>query len=86
MNTKINTPVIINMMVGAGALSRKKLIYVPNNVLAMLTPTATINMLENLRVTKNAIAPGAINNPIARIMPVAASVATIVSDNAASKP
>ena len=74
------------MMVGAGALSMKKLRYVPRSMDAMHTPTAVSIMALKLRTTRNAIAPGAIRRPMARIRPAAVSVATMVSESAASRP
>ena len=73
-------------MVGAGALSRKKLRYVPENIAPQQTITETQSIVENFRTSRKAIAPGAINNPIARTKPTAERVATIVSDKAASIP
>ena len=70
----------IKMIVGAGALSIKKLMYTPNIPENTVTPIAIGNMRLNWFVNKNAIAPGAINKPIDRIIPTAESVATIVSE------
>ena len=52
----------------------------------MHTITDTKSIEENLRTNKKAIAPGAIRSPIARISPVAESVAIMVKDKAANKP
>ena len=78
-------PVNISMIVGAGALSIKKLRKMPKKPEIMVTITAIINIFSNRLVSKNAIAPGAINRPIDRMMPTAERVATIVSDIIASK-
>ncbi|MCY1378911.1 hypothetical protein D9M69_665820 [compost metagenome] len=44
------------------------------------TITATIIMLLNLRVSRKAIAPGAMSSEMARIMPTAFRTPTIVSE------
>ena len=76
----------MRMIVGAGALSIKKLAYVPSSIDAIDTITETHSIVENLRMNKNAMAPGPISKPIARIRPAADSVATMVSESAASIP
>ena len=50
------------------------------------TPTAVHNMTPKLRVSNNAIAPGAISKAIARMMPTAFSAPTMASEINASKP
>ena len=52
----------------------------------MQTTTATASILPKLRTMRNAMAPGAISRPTARISPVAVMVATMVSDRMVSSP
>ena len=52
----------------------------------MLTKTEIISIELSLLDNKNAIAPGMINNPIAKINPTAFKVAIITNDKAASNP
>ena len=52
----------------------------------MLTKTEIISIELSLLHNKNAIAPGMINNPIAKINPTAFKVAIIAKDKAASNP
>ena len=73
-------------MVGAGALSMKNDRYTPINEVAIDMTTASIRAWENWRVSKIAIAPGAINNEIDRIIPTDFSVATMVSAIIHSRP
>lgn len=72
-------------MVGAGALSIWKLKYAPNTIVVRFTIHAIHSMLEKRFTNKNAIAPGAISKLIAKIRPIALSVATIVSERKVSK-
>ena len=64
----------------------KKLKYKPISIEHMLKKTEIISIELSLWDNKNAIAPGRINNPIAKISPTAFNVAIITNDNAASKP
>lgn len=73
-------------MVGAGALSRKKLAWTPASIAPMQTATATISIRPKLRTSRKAMAPGAIKRPTARISPVAVIVATLASDRMVSSP
>ena len=64
----------------------KKLKYKPISIAQMLRKTEIIIIELSLWDNKNEIAPGRINNPIAKIIPTAFKVAIIINDNAASKP
>lgn len=53
----------INTIVATGALSRKKLAHVHENMAIKHTATDTTNICPKLRTTKNAMAPGVISQP-----------------------
>jgi len=74
------------MIVGAGALSRKKLIYVPNIIEKIHITVDRQSIIENLRTKRKAVAPGAITNPIAKIRPAADNIAIIVNERAVNIP
>ena len=82
----MNKIVITKTIVGAGALSKKKLIEVPNSIEELHIITDTHSIVENFRTNRNDIAPGAINKLIAKIRPAADSMAMIVSESAANNP
>ena len=71
-------------MVGAGALSIQKLIQTPARQEISETAEATASMACIRRVTRKAMAPGAISRPTAKMIPTAVSMATTVSEIAAS--
>ena len=73
-------------MVGAGAELIQKLAKMPPVVAIKVVTVATASIGPNLRVTKNAIAPGEINKAIAKMIPTAFSVATTVNEINASIP
>ena len=81
MKKLVNT----NIIVGAGALSIKKLMQSPIKLEAQVTRTEINIINSNLFVNKNAIEPGAIIRPIDSIIPTADKVATIVKEIMASK-
>ena len=74
------------MIVGAGALSRKKLTYDPKSIENIHIKTEAHSIVEKRRTRRNALAPGAISNPIASIRPTEESVATIVNASAVKSP
>ena len=74
------------IIVGAGALLRKKLTYNPKSIENIHIRTEAHSIVENLRAIINAIAPGAISKPIASIIPTAESVAIIVNESADKSP
>ena len=76
----------MRIMVGAGALSMKKLKYTPRKALSSDIHKASNTMLWKRRVSKNAVAPGAISIAITKIIPTALSAATIANDSNESKP
>ena len=74
------------IIVGAGALSMKKLRYKPPNIENIFTKTE-ISSIELSRFdNRKAIAPGIMNKPIAKIKPTAFKVAMIARDNTANNP
>ena len=76
MKTNVRTKTIV----GAGALSRKKLIQIPKKEDKTVTKTEVDNMQVKSRVDKKAMDPGAINKPIERMIPTDDKVATIVNE------
>ena len=64
------------MIVGAGALSSQKLAQMPDRALATAMAVARAIIAASRRVSRKAIAPGAISRPTARMMPTADSIAT----------
>jgi hypothetical protein len=78
--------VSMRIIVGAGALSIKKLRYIPEKPDTRVTLTAINSIVLKLFVSRNAMAPGAINRPIDNIIPTADRVATMVREIAASIP
>ena len=53
---------------------------------ASATTTATRSMVAKRRVTRKAMAPGAIRKAMARMMPTEDSIATMVADSSVSSP
>ena len=82
----IKIAVSTRITVGAGALSRKKLAYTPRKPDTSVTPTAIGSISAKRFVKRNAIAPGAISNPMDKMIPTAANVATIVKEISANRP
>jgi hypothetical protein len=81
LNNAIKNRIVkTNIIVGAGALSIKKLKYVPKNIENTQIKTDMISILENCLVSRKAIAPGAIIKPTAKIKPVAERVITTVTE------
>ena len=71
----------ITTIVGAGALSIKKLKYTPEIAQRILVVMEIIIISLNWLVIKCAIAPGAIRAAITKIIPTAFKAPTIVIDN-----
>ena len=71
----------INTIVGAGALSIKKLKYTPEIAQRILVVIEIITISLNWLLIKCAIAPGAISAAITKIIPTAFKAPTIVIDN-----
>ena len=79
-------PVNTSTIVGAGALSKKKLKYVPESIEIIHMMTENQSIVAKLRATRKAIAPGAISRPTAKIRPVAANVVIIVIERMVNRP
>ena len=73
-------------MVGAGALSRKKLRYTPSTEQSTAAAHERHSMRPKVRASSKAVAPGTMSRAMARISPTACSEATTVSETAASRP
>ena len=71
----------ITTIVGAGALSIKKLKYTPEIAQKIFIMIEIITISLNWLVIKCAIAPGAISAAITKIIPTAFKAPTIVIDN-----
>ena len=82
----MKTVVITSTMVGAGALSMKKLRYTPRNEAETATRTEVRSIRPKRLVSKNAMAPGAIRRAMVRMMPVAFNAPTMVKDSIARSP
>ena len=80
-NTTRKVNVSITTIVGAGALSIKKLKYTPEIAQRILVVIEIITISLNWLVSKCAIAPGAISAAITKIIPTAFKAPTIVIDN-----
>ena len=78
--------VISTIIVGAGALSMKKLKSTPSKEQEEDISKATSTIISNLSVNKSAVAPGAISIAITRIIPTAFKAPTIVSDSSDRSP
>ena len=80
-NTIRKVMVSITTIVGAGALSIKKLKYTPKIAQKILVVIEIITISLNWLVNKCAIAPGAISAAMTKIIPTAFKAPTIVIDN-----
>ena len=80
-NTIRKVIVSITTIVGAGALSIKKLKYTPEVAQKVLIMIEILTISLNWLVIKCAIAPGAISAAITKIIPTAFKAPTIVIDN-----
>ena len=80
-NTIRKVIVSITTIVGAGALSIKKLKYTPEIAQRILVVIEITIISLNWLVIKCAIAPGAISAAITKIIPTAFKAPTIVIDN-----
>ena len=80
-NTIRKVIVSITTIVGAGALSIKKLKYTPEIAQRILVVIEITIISLNWLVIKCAIAPGAIRAAITKIIPTAFKAPTIVIDN-----
>ena len=72
-------------MVGAGALSIKKLIYTPINDEDIDMNNENLTIWKKSFEIKYEIEPGIISNAIPKIIPVDFNEATIISDKIAKK-
>ena len=77
---------ISKTIVGAGALSIKKLRYTPKQDAPTAIRTDVKSIGPNRFVRRNAMAPGAISIAIVRMMPVAFNAPTIVRDRSPRRP
>ena len=83
---RMKKAVSMRIIVGAGALSMKKLKYIPEKLDTRVTLTAINSIVLKRVVSRNAIAPGTIKRPIDNIIPTADRVATMVREIVASIP